>query len=88
MREELKQRENELEKSLEDKQQLKNQVQTLKEGLHNLQSTHVMQVSLTENALLYAGFPENEKQGRIYHDSLVCFIGMFISGVLFESEQI
>lgn len=49
MREELKQRESELEKSLEDKQQLKNQVQNLKEGLQNLQNTHAMQVSLTEN---------------------------------------
>lgn len=49
MREELKQREAELEKSLEDKQQLKNEVQNLKEGLQNLQNTHVMQVSFTEN---------------------------------------
>lgn len=47
MREELKQREAELEKSLEDKQQLKSQVQNLKEGLQNLQNTHVMQVSVT-----------------------------------------
>lgn len=46
MREELKQREADLEKSLDDKQQLKNQVQTLKEGLQNLQNTHVMQVGL------------------------------------------
>lgn len=52
MREELKQREAELEKSLEDKQQLKNQVQTLKEGLHNLQSARVMQVSSRENTFL------------------------------------
>lgn len=44
MREELKQREAELEKSLEEKQQLKNQVQNLKEGLQNLQNAHVMQV--------------------------------------------
>lgn len=49
MRDELKQREAELEKSLEDKQQLKNQVQNLKEGLQNLQTTHAMQVSLTGN---------------------------------------
>lgn len=49
MREELKQREAELERSLEDKQQLKNQVQNLKEGLQNLQNTHVMQVSFTVN---------------------------------------
>ena len=51
MREELKQREAELEKSVEDKQQLTNQVQNLKEGLQNLQNTHVMQVSLTEKQL-------------------------------------
>lgn len=44
MREELKQREAELEKSSEDKQQLKSQVQNLKEGLQNLQNTHAMQV--------------------------------------------
>uniref|UniRef100_A0A8P4GAD1 Ecto-NOX disulfide-thiol exchanger 2 n=1 Tax=Dicentrarchus labrax TaxID=13489 RepID=A0A8P4GAD1_DICLA len=49
MREELKLREAELEKSLEDKQQLKNQVLNLKEGLQNLQNTHAIQVSLTEN---------------------------------------
>lgn len=54
MREELKQREAELEKSLEDKQQLKNQVQTLKEGLHNLQSSRLTQVSVTEHVM---GFP-------------------------------
>ncbi|XP_067374784.1 ecto-NOX disulfide-thiol exchanger 2 isoform X3 [Channa argus] len=48
MREELKQREAELEKSLEDKQQLKNQVQTLKEGLHNLQNRHVMQLEISK----------------------------------------
>ena len=48
MREELKQREAELEKSFEDKQQLKNQVQNLKEGLQNLQNAHAMQVGLTE----------------------------------------
>lgn len=47
MREELKQREAELEKSLDDKQQLKNQVQTLKEGLQNLKNTHRLQVSFT-----------------------------------------
>lgn len=44
MREELKQREAELEKSLEDKQQLRSQVQNLKEGFQKLQSSHVMQV--------------------------------------------
>ncbi|XP_061642729.1 ecto-NOX disulfide-thiol exchanger 2 isoform X8 [Phyllopteryx taeniolatus] len=37
MRDDLKQRECELEKSQEDKQQLKHQVHTLKEGLQNLQ---------------------------------------------------
>uniref|UniRef100_A0AAQ4RQB8 Ecto-NOX disulfide-thiol exchanger 2 n=1 Tax=Gasterosteus aculeatus aculeatus TaxID=481459 RepID=A0AAQ4RQB8_GASAC len=46
MRDELKLRETELEKSLEDKQQLNNQVQNLKEGLQNLQNTHAMEVSL------------------------------------------
>lgn len=45
MRDDLKQREAELEKSLDDKQQLKNQVQTLKEGLQNLKNTHRLQVS-------------------------------------------
>ncbi|TNN71267.1 Ecto-NOX disulfide-thiol exchanger 2 [Liparis tanakae] len=44
MREELKQREAEVEKSLEDKQQLNDQVQNLKEGLQNLQNTQAMQV--------------------------------------------
>ncbi|XP_077589350.1 ecto-NOX disulfide-thiol exchanger 2 isoform X2 [Stigmatopora nigra] len=39
MRDELKQRECELEKSLEERQALKNQVHTLKEGLQNLQKT-------------------------------------------------
>ncbi|XP_061747586.1 ecto-NOX disulfide-thiol exchanger 2 isoform X1 [Nerophis ophidion] len=41
MREELKQREAELDKSLEDKQELNQQVQTLKEGLQNLQKTQL-----------------------------------------------
>lgn len=46
MREDLKQREAELEKSFEDKQQLKTQVQNLKEGLQNLQvSQHGSQSS-------------------------------------------
>ncbi|XP_077956847.1 ecto-NOX disulfide-thiol exchanger 2 isoform X7 [Gasterosteus aculeatus] len=44
MRDELKLRETELEKSLEDKQQLNNQVQNLKEGLQNLQNTHAMEL--------------------------------------------
>lgn len=47
MRDELKVREAELERSLEDKQQLKTQVQTLKDGLQNLQKVHLRQVSLT-----------------------------------------
>lgn len=37
----MKQREAELEKSLEDKQQLEKKVQTLKEGLQNLQTTQL-----------------------------------------------
>lgn len=45
MRDDLKQRELELEKSLEDKLQLKSQVQNLKEDLQKLQSSHAMQVS-------------------------------------------
>lgn len=48
MRDDLKQRELELEKSLEDKLQLKSQVQNLKEGLQKLQNSHVMQVSLPQ----------------------------------------
>ncbi|XP_029020498.1 ecto-NOX disulfide-thiol exchanger 2 isoform X2 [Betta splendens] len=48
MREELKQREAELEKSLDDKLQLKNQVQTLKEGLHNLQSSRLVQLEMSK----------------------------------------
>uniref|UniRef100_A0A3Q3GT58 Ecto-NOX disulfide-thiol exchanger 2 n=1 Tax=Kryptolebias marmoratus TaxID=37003 RepID=A0A3Q3GT58_KRYMA len=51
MREELKQREAELEKSLEDKQQLKSQVLNLKEGFQKLQNTHRMQVRDAENKL-------------------------------------
>ncbi|XP_056294946.1 ecto-NOX disulfide-thiol exchanger 2 isoform X2 [Pseudoliparis swirei] len=47
MREELKQREAEVEKSLEDKQQLNNEVLNLKEGLQNLQNTHAMQLETT-----------------------------------------
>ncbi|XP_051275683.1 ecto-NOX disulfide-thiol exchanger 2 isoform X5 [Dicentrarchus labrax] len=48
MREELKLREAELEKSLEDKQQLKNQVLNLKEGLQNLQNTHAIQLEMSK----------------------------------------
>ncbi|XP_075959048.1 ecto-NOX disulfide-thiol exchanger 2 isoform X3 [Anarhichas minor] len=48
MRDELKQREAELEKSFEDKQQLNNQVLNLKEGLQNLQNTHVMQLETSK----------------------------------------
>lgn len=47
MRDDLKQRELELEKSLEDKLQLKSQVQNLKEGLQKLQNSHAVQVSFT-----------------------------------------
>lgn len=65
MREELKQREAELEKSSEDKQQLSNQVQNLKEGLQNLQNTDLMQVSLTGNThFVSAGSPESEERGK------------------------
>lgn len=62
MREELKQREAELEKSMEDKQQLKNQVQSLKEGLQNLQNTHIMQVSTTKAEKCLCSW--NEKKGN------------------------
>lgn len=72
MREDLKQREAELAKSLEDKQQLNNQVQNLKEGLQNLQSTHIMQVSLRESILLSAGFPEERQE-----DTPQCFFCAF-----------
>ncbi|XP_017263925.1 ecto-NOX disulfide-thiol exchanger 2 isoform X3 [Kryptolebias marmoratus] len=48
MREELKQREAELEKSLEDKQQLKSQVLNLKEGFQKLQNTHRMQLEMSK----------------------------------------
>ncbi|XP_074530066.1 ecto-NOX disulfide-thiol exchanger 2-like isoform X2 [Halichoeres trimaculatus] len=48
MREEMKQREAELEKSLEDKQQLEKQVQTLKDGLQNLQNTQDMQLETSK----------------------------------------
>lgn len=80
MREELKQREAELEKSLEDKQQLKNQVQTLKEGLHNLQNTQKMQVSLTENTRLNAEVTENKAKERnlLYFHSV--FHGVYFGG--------
>lgn len=75
MREELKQREVELEKSLEDKQQLKNQVQNLKEGLQKLQNSHVMQVGFTNEVFLFCFFPagrrENEGRGRICDASAV-----------------
>lgn len=75
MREELKQREAELEKSLEDKQQLENQVQNLKEGLQNLQNAHVMQVRFTDTTFLSAGFPENER--------MTIFFGVFCKKVNF-----
>ncbi|XP_046886006.1 ecto-NOX disulfide-thiol exchanger 2-like isoform X1 [Hypomesus transpacificus] len=48
MREELKQREAELEKSLEDKQLLDTQVQSLKEAVQNLQTTHPLQLETSE----------------------------------------
>lgn len=51
MRDDLKQRELELEKSLEDKLQLKSQVQNLKEGLQKLQNSHAVQVSFTRTLL-------------------------------------
>lgn len=79
MREELKQREAELEKSLEDKQQLENQVQNLKEGLQNLQNTHVMQVRFTDTTFSSAGFPENEERMTIYY----VFFGVFCKKVNF-----
>ncbi|XP_029297099.1 ecto-NOX disulfide-thiol exchanger 2 isoform X2 [Cottoperca gobio] len=48
MREELKERESELEKSLEDKQQLSNQVLNLKEGLQNLHNTNITQLEKSQ----------------------------------------
>ncbi|XP_016894881.1 ecto-NOX disulfide-thiol exchanger 2 isoform X1 [Cynoglossus semilaevis] len=48
MRDELKVREAELERSLEDKQQLKTQVQTLKDGLQNLQKVHLRQLETSQ----------------------------------------
>ncbi|XP_068571574.1 LOW QUALITY PROTEIN: ecto-NOX disulfide-thiol exchanger 2-like [Cebidichthys violaceus] len=44
MRDELKEREAELEKNIEDKQQLKNQIHELTSGLHDLQTTHTLQL--------------------------------------------
>uniref|UniRef100_A0A8C2XIT8 Ecto-NOX disulfide-thiol exchanger 2 n=1 Tax=Cyclopterus lumpus TaxID=8103 RepID=A0A8C2XIT8_CYCLU len=44
MRDELKEREAELEKNMEDKQQLKNQIHDLTSGLQNLQTTTAVQV--------------------------------------------
>lgn len=64
MREELKQRDAELEKSMEDKQQLKNQVQNLKEGLQNLQNTHLMQVSVTGNTLVCVWVSKSKEKGE------------------------
>lgn len=75
MRDELKQREAELEKSLEDKQQLKSQVQNLKKGLQKLQSTHTMQVSVTDHTPLSAA-------------DWVCFTAELICGLLFSFFQI
>ncbi|TMS17274.1 Ecto-NOX disulfide-thiol exchanger 2 [Larimichthys crocea] len=46
MRDQLKEREVELEKSIEDKQKLKNQIQDLKAGLHNLQTTQTLQLEM------------------------------------------
>ncbi|KAF7669596.1 hypothetical protein LDENG_00176760 [Lucifuga dentata] len=43
MREELKQQEAELQKNIDDKQQLKNQIQNLKAGLKNPETTHTLQ---------------------------------------------
>lgn len=74
MREELKQREAELEKSLEDKQQLGNQVQNLKDGLQYLQNTHVMQVRFTGSTVLSAGFPEIEERMLIYNVFCGCVL--------------
>ncbi|XP_075868013.1 ecto-NOX disulfide-thiol exchanger 2 isoform X2 [Nelusetta ayraudi] len=48
MRDDLKQRELELEKSLEDKLQLKSQVQNLKEGLQKLQNSHAVQLEMSK----------------------------------------
>ncbi|XP_041653487.1 ecto-NOX disulfide-thiol exchanger 2-like isoform X2 [Cheilinus undulatus] len=48
MRAEMKQREAALEKSCEDKQQLESQVQTLKEGLQNLQNTQTVQLETSK----------------------------------------
>lgn len=80
MREELKQREAELEKSLDDKQQLKNQVQTLKEGLQNLKNTHRLQVSFTG-----AVFFHNRAQTRIFHWHVDSTVHFWVTG--FERED-
>lgn len=87
MREDLKQREAELAKSLEDKQQLNNQVQNLKEGLQNLQSTHIMQVSLQESILLSAGFPEEGDRKTLHSVSFVRFRKVHFCAALFGRED-
>lgn len=50
----MKEREAELEKSTDDKQQLKNQIHNLKAGLHNLQTTHTLQVRITTDKHIYS----------------------------------
>uniref|UniRef100_A0A4W5NRC9 Ecto-NOX disulfide-thiol exchanger 2 n=1 Tax=Hucho hucho TaxID=62062 RepID=A0A4W5NRC9_9TELE len=54
MCEEMKQREAELEKSVEDKQQLESQVQSLKEGLESLKKTRTPQVKLSYMLIWYS----------------------------------
>ncbi|KAI3351567.1 hypothetical protein L3Q82_020405 [Scortum barcoo] len=60
MRDELKEREAELEKSIEDKQQLESQIHNLKAGLRNLQTTHTARQDVTASSTVSCS---QEKEG-------------------------
>lgn len=60
MREELKEREAELERSIDDKLQLKNQIHSLKTGLQNLQTVHTQQVRRTHTHMLSLQMQQRE----------------------------
>ncbi|XP_034399737.1 ecto-NOX disulfide-thiol exchanger 2-like [Cyclopterus lumpus] len=80
MRDELKEREAELEKNMEDKQQLKNQIHDLTSGLQNLQTTTAVQdvtassvVSCSEDK---EGLPEKNRPNPIHTERDALLVGI------------
>ncbi|XP_070818680.1 ecto-NOX disulfide-thiol exchanger 2-like isoform X2 [Chaetodon trifascialis] len=80
MRDEMKERDVELERSIEDKQQLKNQIHNLKAGLHNLQTTRTQQ-DVTASSVVSCsqerqGLPEKNPPSPVHSERDALLVGI------------